>query len=202
MKKENKKDIRSLWGTLTEPIQHKILPYIKEKVVYDFGAGNLTFPRAFLRMGAQRVVAIDKVPLVEHKHPVDAGITVYEEYFLEFLNRRRDLPEKDAVAFLSWPANYKLEGLLDLMANFDTIIYIGKTTGACMCAWPGFFEAMLLRPIQTYLPDIQNNFIVWGKHDDTLAANPREPVQEEWSGLRYWRREEKTDSGLLVQADA
>lgn len=171
----------SSYGKLNKLMQHTIDSFVKGKVVYDLGAGDLKLSKAMLSLGANQVYAIDKEGLHDPRQPIDK-LTFFEGYFDMFIEEHPELPEKDAVAFVSWPANHKLGGLLDLMEKFETIIYLGKNTDGRSCGWPGFFHKMYLRPVLAHVPWKRNTLIIWGKHDDKLAVEHRQLVLEERAG--------------------
>lgn len=168
----------SSYGKLTLSVQHAMDSYIKGKTVYDFGAGNLVLSEAIRKMGAKRVIAIDK----EVKESKDPFVVSYRCYFDKFLTSSSRRPKPGDVAFLSWPSNHPLPGLLDLLSRFDTIIYLGKNTDGSACGWPGFFHQMYLRTVLEYVPHRRNSLIIYGKHDDKLAIEHRLLRLEERAG--------------------
>jgi hypothetical protein len=66
------------------------------------------------------------------------------------------------VAFISWPTNRELKGLIEIASECGTIIYIGKNTDGTCCAWPEFFEFLRERKVMQYIPDRLNCCIIYG----------------------------------------
>lgn len=158
---------RSSFGELTEEMKKVVGSYVKGHMVFDLGAGDLSLSKTLLTLGARKVCAIDKEELHDPRQPIE-GINFFNGYFDEFLKLNPNFrPSPNAVAFLSWPANHKMDGLLEILRRFKTIIYLGCNTGGSSCAWPTFFHTMYMRPVLAHVPYKRNTLIVWGKHDPT-----------------------------------
>lgn len=175
----------SAYGKLTTAMQHAMDSYVKDRRVFDFGAGDMTHAQAMLKMGAMDVVAIEK-NFAGQKSP-DKRIKQFEGTFLDYIQRGNDFSFEHCTAFISWPANHKLDGLLDLLEKFRVIMYLGKNTDGSACAWPGFFHQMYLRPVLEHVPHRRNTLIIWGEHNDKLAIEHRELKLEERAGGDHTR---------------
>ena len=83
------------------------------------------------------------------------------------------------VAFVSWPTNTGLPGLVDLLKKAKTVVYIGKNTDGSCCGNEDFFKYMLTRKLVRYRPNEHNTMIVVGAPRKT----PRCPTHEEFCGM-------------------
>lgn len=174
----------SAYGKLTTAMEHAIDSYVKGKRVFDMGAGDMTHSKQLLKMGAMDVIAIDS-NFAGQKSP-DKRIKQFEGNFFGYLTDGEYKSYGHCVAFISWPANHKMDGLLELLQPFKTIIYLGKNTDGSACAWPGFFREMMLRPVIEHVPFKRNTLIVWGEQDERLFMNPnRKPMLEELAGFDH-----------------
>jgi hypothetical protein len=170
----------SSYGKLTMAMRHAMHSHVKNKRVFDLGAGDLSLSKILLGMGAKAVVAIDK-ELTEPKTTVK-GLETFRGSFLDFVDSSGPVrkPTKAGVAFLSWPSNHKMNGLLELVDRCSTVVYLGKNTDGSACAWPEFFGVMAFRPVLEHVPHKRNTLIVWGKKDMKLG---RAFLREERAGM-------------------
>jgi hypothetical protein len=173
------------YGKMNEEQMKVIQGAVKDKTVFDLGAGDYTNSLILRGLGASRIVAIDKEFFGPTNRPTK-GVTQYQMTFKAFLHVQRtklqkvDFPKRGDVAFLSWPANYEMKGLLDLLSWFDTIIYLGKNTDSTACAWPEFFRVMQKRPVLSYVPHRRNTLIHYGATDRKLERGMK---GEELAGM-------------------
>lgn len=163
------------YGQITPDMESIIKLYIKDRIVYDFGAGSCSLSIEMVRMGAKMVYAIDKnIGSLEDEKMVKISMAFDEHLAI------RPLVKDDSIAFISWPANYPMKGLLESLEVFKTIIYIGKNTDGSSCAWPVFFGLMMSRKLLEHIPDKQNTMLIWG---EGMGNATRPPVKEERAGM-------------------
>lgn len=173
------------YGKMNEPQMRVVQEAVKGKTVFDLGAGDYTNSLILRGLGATRVVAIDKEFFGPTNKPMK-GVTQFQMTFEAFLHVQRtklqkvDFPKGDDVAFLSWPSNHEMKGLLDLLSWFNCIIYLGKNTDGTACAWPEFFRTMQKRPVLSYVPHRRNTLIHYGA---TFQKLERGMKGEELAGM-------------------
>lgn len=137
----------------------------------DLGAGSCELSEHLVRLGAAKVVAVDKqLPGRAQQSPL---IHYVQGYFEALSDLAPD------VAFVSWPVNQQQSGLFRILRNAKTVIYLGKNTDGSSCGHPDMFEDMLRRELKVYLPERQNSLIIAGKS----ILRPRKPVGEERAGI-------------------
>jgi hypothetical protein len=157
------------YGTLTSEQEKLVERFVRGQVVYDLGAGDLYLTCELLRLGAVRVIAIDKEDFRRYGIPDEV---VYRKMLF------RDVKETSIdTAFVSWPSNYD-NGLLPLLRRSKTIIYLGKNTDGTACGIPSMFRYLLKRKAEC-IPDRKNTLICY---TDVLEAS-RIPLKEEEAAI-------------------
>lgn len=146
-------------------------PHVKGKKLHDLGAGDLAQARILARLGATLVVAVDKEYLVPHT--TSKRIQYVRAYFDKY--EAADIDN----AFLSWPPNTTAYGLVGLVRQAKTIIYIGKNTDLTMCGDRKLWEYLITREVLEYVPDRRNTLIIYG----SVLDKPRELKGEERGAL-------------------
>lgn len=140
-------------GTLTTEQCSVLAAVVRGRVVHDLGAGSGELSDVLIDLGAERVIAIDK----DWRGRQDPHkVEVHRCYFHDF-----DGPAPD-VAFLSWPVNWHVNGLIALLEKARLVVYLGTNTGGSACGWPGLFEHLLRRTIVVHAPDQRNTLTVYG----------------------------------------
>ena len=202
------------FGRLSEDQEKVLAPFVKDKIVHDLGAGFCDLSLRLLELGASRVVAIDKdrMPRLEHLagRVAQARATFAEAagfgspggFSDEEARRARSLARTIDVAFLSWPRENKVPGLVELLGRARIVVYLGKNTDMSMCGWPGMFlEALLPRSVLAHAPEQRNTLIVYGPRSN----EPRRILGEEAAALAAgeapprvvtWEKTEAHDAAL------
>ena len=142
---------------------------VRDQVVYDFGASDLRLSCELLRLGASKVIAIDKEPVRFR------GIPNEIEFRQSLFQDVQDDPID--IAFVSWPPNHDT-GLVPILRRSRTILYLGKNTDGTACGTPGMFQYLLKRKAE-YLPDRHNTLICY---TDFLTVE-RQPFPEERASI-------------------
>lgn len=156
--------------------QTKVLKkYVKGKVVYDLGAGDLSLSNLMIGLGAKSVVAIDKDIKGMSYDETSKTIGNIEQRKILF-DKVKDYPE---VALGSWISTYA-NGIEDIIDRSQVFIYLGKNTDGTACGTAKLFERLLFRDVLAYHPHPRNCMIVYGKH---LKLRRRELVGEELAGI-------------------
>ena len=161
------------YGHLSEKQAAIVRRHVTGKEVHDLGAGFLELAHELLKLGATKIIAIEKefLPVCE-----DARIERLKMYFADYDALGSGGPID--IAFISWPANRHDQGLLDLVSRAETVIYLGKNSDGSSCGHPRLFYALLHRELLDYLPERKNTLIVYGKKRN----EPRPPRGEERAG--------------------
>ena len=89
-----------------------------------------------------------------------------------------------------------MDGLLQLLARAETIVYLGKNTDGSMCGFPAVFEHMVGRRLLAYVPHFRNTLVVVGAR----LTEPRAPQHEELAGLLAYEELLGYDGDLLPVA--
>lgn len=165
------------YGDLNQDQELLVKRFVQGQVVHDLGAGDLYLSCELLRLGASKVIAIDKNPIQFKDIPAEI------EYRLTTFQSILDDPIQ--VAFLSWPPNFDT-GLGSILRRSQVILYLGKNTDGTACGTPEMFQYLLRRKAE-YLPDRHNTLICY---TDFMKVE-REPLPEEeaclmsYTDLRY-----------------
>lgn len=168
------------YGSLFPEMEALLAKHVRGRTVWDLGAGDLSRSRQLIGLGAQSVVAVDKETMPE---PGTQAILRMRTYFAQ-------IPTQGAidVAFLGWPQNSQLLGLLELLDTCRKVVYLGSNTNGNACGNARLFEHLLTREVLEHVPHRLNTFIVYGERGTT----PRKMLPEEWAALqdRIWTLEE------------
>lgn len=160
---------RDMWGVLSPDMVHYLASLVGGKVVWDLGAGNLGLSILLHRMEAE-VTAIDYILLPELGHHKDPEGVVC-------VGKRYDavVPEPIDVAFLSWPTNYRLPGLIPILEQAETVVYLGSNFDGTCCGFSELFKHLRGRKLLKYLSFRRNSMVVVGESLGYL----RTPTPEE-----------------------
>lgn len=152
-------------------------PYVLGRNVHDLGAGDLELSVRLIDLGARFVTAVDKRFMWNEKVPpgLPPRIEVVGSYFVDYAMREKSLD----VAFISWPPQHAIEGLVTLACNATTVVYLGSNFGGTICGNKQLFQYFRKREVQIHLPHERNTLIVYGKHID----HRRVLLPEEYAGL-------------------
>lgn len=145
------------YGLLTPEMEALLVPHVAGKVVWDLGAGDLGYSKLLVKLGASRVLAVEKERIRQPNHP---GIELVLKRFHELD------PDHIEVAFLSWPANHSSPGLAHLLSKSDVVIYLGSNTDMSACGTPDLFLHHLCgRELLGHAPHRRNTMLIYGQHD-------------------------------------
>lgn len=154
------------------PTQRETLKrFVGKRVVHDLGAGDLELAEDLVRLGAQ-VIAVDE----ELPSPKVAGIKCVEKLFSEF----HDPVE---TAFVSWPAKYNALGLVEILRNAETVIYLGNNFDGVCCGHADLWGHLRMRRVLALEPQPKNTLIVYGE----VLLQPRPLLPEEQAAIDLTR---------------
>jgi hypothetical protein len=163
-------------GEMTPEMDETVKPFIAGQQVWDLGAGSLDYAKHLLCLGAREVFAVDK----EGFHPTryqGRNITPIERYFADV----KVPPGGLAVAWVSWPTNHVLHGLLPLLSAAEVVIYLGSNTGGSACGWPALYDHFHFREVLAHVPHRRNTLAVYGRQ--LCEAERRPLIGEEVAAL-------------------
>ena len=147
------------YGQLNKTQLGVLAPLVIGKIIHDLGAGDLGLALELLRLGAAKIIAIDK----EYNRKIFNGVPPEIELRHQFF---QDMHDEIDIAFVSWPSNYE-NGLLEVLMQTKTIIYLGKNTDGSMCGTPALFEYLSTRKVEEHVPSRANTLICY---TDTLRV--------------------------------
>jgi hypothetical protein len=146
------------YGEIIDEMQEVLTPLVDGKTVYDLGAGDLVHSHLLVRLGAERVIAIDKAPMPK---PRCSEVSRLQGQFGDL-----PVPAHIDVAFLAWPQTYPLPGLLDWLDAADRVIYVGHNFDGDYCGSPELFFYLTRRALMEEVLGRRNTMLVLG---DRLA---------------------------------
>ena len=166
------------YGFLATGMSELIAHCVKGQDVWDLGAGSdLAHTKNMLKLGARSVTAVEKAELYDDT-VIPRGATLIRSY-----SNSVQLPETGIdVAFLAFPQNTNLPGLVSILEQSRIIIYLGSNTDATACGNMNLYLHFLQRDVLATIPNRRNSLIVYGARSD-IHAKPRRPLPEEWAGL-------------------
>jgi len=156
------------YGRLNQAQRLAVAPHLVGKTIHDLGAGDLELAQECLSLGAWHVVAIDK----EMSRRKQKGITKLHLNFSEFKD-----PAPTVV--LSWPVNWVVEGLLRIVREAETVVYIGTNTNGMACGTKILWKHLATREVLAHVPVHGNTMIVYG----ALLQKSRKVLPEEFAAL-------------------
>lgn len=146
-----------------------VKPFIEGKVIHDLGCGDLTLAHQLLRLGAEKVIAIDRYsPLTYSKRTKLTGIDLVTCYFHDFKGTDID------TVFVSWPINWYDYGLGQLIEKAKTIIYLGSNFDGSACGYSDMWDYLSTRRILAHVPNSKNTLIVYDREYESRKKIPEE----------------------------
>ena len=143
------------YGEITDEMEEVLALFVDGKTVYDLGAGDLAHSHLLARLGADAVIAVDKVPMQKPRCP---EVSRLHGHFHQL-----PVPDHIDVAFLSWPQTYPLPGLLDWLDAADVVVYIGHNFDDSYCGSPELYFYMIKRALLDEVLAQQNTMLVLGE---------------------------------------
>jgi hypothetical protein len=144
-------------------MRERIGAVVADQQVWDLGAGDLTHARMLLDLGAQEVVAVDysglfRANLAAWADPrIDGRVARFHEV---------EAPPTIPVAWVSWPFNHYLRGLVPLLQRSRQVIYLGANTDGSACGWADLFEHLIDRELLTEIPHRRNSLLIYGAQQE------------------------------------
>lgn len=155
------------YGRMDISQRRAVADAVRGETVIDLGCGDLGW--AAMLIGeclAERVIAVDIRPAQVNLAP--DKIQVVESRFADYDG---EVPD---IAFLSWPVNRPLPGLLRLVEQIPIVIYLGKNTDGSACGWPDLFEHFSHRALTLHMPRRSNTLTVYGEPCDARQLTGEE----------------------------
>ena len=142
------------YGSMSDAQCEAFKPFVIGKTIHDLGSGDGVLALLMAQIGAKKVIAVDK-----QDFPRAAKFAAQIEFRSTLFE---DFNESVETIFLSWPDNHPLEGLLPLVTQAKTVIYLGKNTDGSVCGWPELFKEFSGREILKHLPERKNTLTIYG----------------------------------------
>ena len=157
------------YGLLTPEMETALQPFVEGQDVWDLGAGDLTYTKRLLKLGADHVWAVDKC---EPLSDVPRKATYIESYFQALLEK----PPPMNIVFLSWPFNASgaVRGLTGLVERAPTVIYLGHNLDGTCCGVGPLWDNLTQRKVLAHVPHPRNSLIVYGEHTGRRIMLPEE----------------------------
>lgn len=148
----------SAYGLLTREMRLVLSEHVKDRIVHDLGSGDLTRACELSDLGASSVVAVDRrFPYTRRDLP--RNVFFYQMNFEELLS---EIDHPIDVAFVAWPFNAHLPGLLELLTRAKTVIYLGINDKWTACGWSGLFTYLSTREVLAEVNHPRNDLLVYG----------------------------------------
>lgn len=146
-----------MYGGLSAAQEKALEPFVRGRVVTDLGAGDCTLARKVKRMGASKVIAVDKETVI-------SGAVIGRGKDMVVCERRTfaEYSEPIDVMLLSWPVNWFCPGLVAACERARIVIYLGNTMGGIMCGSCDLWEHLIGRQYLAVYPNRHNTLIVYG----------------------------------------
>lgn len=171
-----------VFGVVTKEMDYALVPHVRGRVVWDLGAGFLTHAKRLLELGASEVVAVDKEEMPDPSSP---RITRVRSHFTDLV-----VPDGGIdVAFLAFPQNTTLHGLISILERSQVVVYFGSNTDGTACGDVTLFEHLRGRGVLSHVPGRRGSLVVYGGP----CLGMRALVPEEWAALhpeRVWSFDE------------
>jgi len=163
------------FGHLTKPMEAAIRALVEGQRVVDLGSGDLAYAERLLRLGASHVWAVDKHYLNGRPPESQPNLTVVPGYYVDV---GPNLPLFD-VAFLSWPSNQRMPGLIEILERTKVVIYLGSNTDGSACGFSRLYEHLVGRRLIVAMEHRRNTLIAV----EESLSEPRIPTLEEFCGF-------------------
>jgi len=140
-----------LSSPLSSPQARVVRRFVHGQTVMDLGAGDLKMALTLVDLGEHRVIAVDRHPLPDSP---DSRVQGLQSYF-------HNLTERAKVVLASWIVNWRC-GIVDILADAEIIIYLGKNTDGSACGYDMMWNHLRSREILAHVPDRKNTLTVYG----------------------------------------
>jgi hypothetical protein len=162
-------------SVLSLGMQSLLRGLIRNQIVYDLGGGSCEHACWFLSNYAKTVEVVDRNPAPKC---LPYQLRFHQRRFDEYL---KEAPESASLAFLSWPCNWNMTGLVALLSRFSQVIYLGKNTDGSSCGGPDLWEHLQTRRVLHYIAHPSNCLTLYG--EPLLRGERRLPTGEERAAL-------------------
>jgi len=160
------------YGRLSDEQAKVLAKHIKGKVVHDLGAGLCELSVRLARLGAEKVIAVDKEPMPT----VDDQRVVRRHGFYGSV-----AADDIDVGFVSWPENRESIVLLRILEHATSVVLLSKNTDGSACGWSDLYKSFLLRKVLAYVPERPNALSIYGER----LKSPRKPLGEEYAAITH-----------------
>ncbi len=176
-------------GHLNDEQEAVLRTFVAGYCVHDLGAGQLGLAKKLVELGAHMVTALDKEYSWNfHRYQANLPhVLLVGETFEEYARHGHFVD----VAFISWPVAHHLPGLVDIIRQARTVIYLGSNFDGTVCGSHDLFEHLLQREVLALVPHRFHRLIVYG-----MQGVQRAPLPEEYAALHRGRGGFAYEGGL------
>ena len=178
------------FGFIAKEFEKPLKEAIKGKTVLDLGAGDLEIAKALLELGAKHIVAVDRDGFGRKYHP---KIDTHHMYFDQFMTMKKR-PKWD-VLFMSWPCNWDLPGVQQLLDVSKKIIIISKCTDGSMCGTPKLWRYLSELEVVWCIPHPKNVLTIYNNktvEKRPLTGEEHAGIYEDKQEYSFWELHEYT----------
>lgn len=154
---------------------------VQGKVVVDLGCGSLGYSFEISKMGARQIFAVDKEPCTVPGNKFPPGLEFVRGNFEQLVTDTVRLPAKFDVAFVSWPSNHPMRGLIEMCDRADIVIHMGCNWNETACGFPAFYRYLCSRELLQEHQHPTNHVGVVGKRRFRFGF--RRPTFLEFTGI-------------------
>lgn len=141
--------IRLPYGEVSAEMLDAIARTVRWKTAWDLMCGEANWAARFFAFGATDVEAVDKEDF--DGHCTRAYLDAWQPRF------------KAEVAFLSWPVNRQVPGLVGLLEQVETVIVLSRNDDSTSCGWWDLWGYLATREVLGEIQDERNDLLVYGK---------------------------------------
>lgn len=147
--------------------------WVEGRQVIDWGCGYNEITLDMLNIGASSVVGVDKDFGVAEMWELEkqSGKTqCTPARFIRSYVHDVDIDlATNNVSLLSWPVNWKVDGLVERLEKSDTVIYVGVNDDCTVCGDWTLWKHFLNRQLLFYLPgpERESDLIVYGPVEES-----------------------------------
>lgn len=164
-------------GRLDDEQEAVVRNFVAGYNVHDLGAGQLGMANRLSDLGAHTVTAVDK----DYEGNLDRytdrrpNVSLVGETFEEYAKHGHFID----VAFVCWPECYGQDGIVELLNNVRTIIYLGSNFDGSACGHQDMWESLKRKEVLALVPGRWNSLIVYAGQKWVA----RRPLPEEYAAL-------------------
>lgn len=177
------------FGFIAKEFESPLKEIVKGKTVLDLGAGDLVVANQLLRLGAKHIVAVDRDGFNGRHY---ARMEFHHMYFDQFMAMKKR-PKWD-VLFMSWPCNWDLPGVQQLLDVSKKIVIISKCTDGSMCGTPKLWRYLSELEVMWCIPHPKNVLTIYNNKEEKrkLTGEEEAGIYQDDKEYSFWEVHEYT----------